>query len=102
MHISHSDVCKLATSRNFSFDGPGTRLDGYDFYIRLVNAEGRRMLRCAMMSNDIGDVCRFLGRDGVTGYDGRRPGRKVDSVRLVRDGLGGVNHVLGPVPLIAY
>lgn len=96
MEINHTAVSELAEQRGYYFRGPGGRLDGYDFYLRVrTRTEGQAGI--VLSSNDIGDVCRYLGLDGVTNYTGHRMRRQVPTMQR-KDG----RTLEGPVLLKVY
>jgi hypothetical protein len=96
MHITRAAVNDLAKAKNLRFDGPGFRLDGYDFYVFLNTPSGTPTFKQVLQSFDIGDVCRFLGLDGVTQFENHRPRPRAPTIRI-EYGPEGSRRIEGPI-----
>lgn len=100
MQISRAAVHDLAQAKNLRFDGPGHRLGGYDFYLYLNTPSGNPTMKQVLQSFDIGDVCRFLGLDGVTQLENHRSRRRIPTTRIEYHPEG-TQRIEGPVT-VAY
>jgi hypothetical protein len=96
MQISNAAVRDLARAKNLRFDGPGRRLGGYDFYLYLNTPSGNPTMKQVLRSFDIGDVCRYLGLDGVTQYEGH-PARFLAPTSRIEYLAQGANSIEGPI-----
>jgi hypothetical protein len=82
MQITQKEVEALAQERGLVLEMPKAwALNHYEFeLVRPAPAKSSSPPRKILQTNDMGDLCRFLGKDGVTEMAGKQVRRVAPSV----------------------